>query len=88
MMDLASLIMGSFIGVMMRFGPEDVTEYVFHNVEGWLLFFGGVLIANYLAGSYRLQYTYSRQLNRFNSGKPLPALTNRSPGLAPNGCKT
>ena len=59
-MDLACLTVGSVIGVMLRFGHEEMTEYVFNHLEGWILLFGGVILANYLAGSYRLQYTFSR----------------------------
>jgi len=29
-------------------------------IDGWVLFFGSIIIANYLAGSYRVQYTLSR----------------------------
>ncbi len=59
-MDLVCLILGSAIGVMFRFGHEEMTEYVFNHLEGWLLLFGGVILANYLAGGYKLQYTFSR----------------------------
>ena len=59
-MDLACLIAGSVVGVMLRFGHEEVTEYVYGHLEGWLLLYGGVLLANYLAGSYKIQYTFSR----------------------------
>lgn len=60
LMDLISLIIGGVIGVLVRFGHEEMSEYVFHHVEGWLLLFGGILLANYLSGSYRLQYMFSR----------------------------
>jgi len=60
MMDLACLVMGSVLGVSLRLGPEEIPEYVFNHIDGWLLLFSGVLLANYLAGSYRLQYTFSR----------------------------
>jgi len=59
-MDLACLVVGSVFGVMARLGPEELRPYVFEHVDGWLLFFGSVLLANYLAGSYRVQYTFSR----------------------------
>jgi exopolysaccharide biosynthesis polyprenyl glycosylphosphotransferase len=59
-MDLLSLFIGSAIGVLVRFGHDEMSEYVFHHVEGWLLLFGGILLANYLSGSYRLQYMFSR----------------------------
>ena len=60
MMDLACLLAGSVLGIVLRLGHQEMTEYVFNHLEGWLLLFGGVLLANYLAGSYRLQYTFSR----------------------------
>lgn len=59
-MDLACLLLGSVGAITLRFGPADVTEYVFGHLDGWMLFYGSVLLANYLAGSYRLQYTFSR----------------------------
>ncbi len=60
MMDMACLVLGSFLGIAFRFTHDEIGEYVLHHMEGWLLLIGGVLLANYLAGSYRLQYTYSR----------------------------
>jgi len=51
LMDLACLAVGSIIGVLVRFGPDEMTEYVFRHVDGWLLLFASVLLANYLAGS-------------------------------------
>jgi exopolysaccharide biosynthesis polyprenyl glycosylphosphotransferase len=60
MMDLACLVMGAVIGVGLRFGSTEITEYVFQNLSGWFLLFGCVIFANYLAGSYRIQYTFSR----------------------------
>ncbi|MFT5240752.1 MAG: FlaA1/EpsC-like NDP-sugar epimerase, partial [Kiritimatiellia bacterium] len=59
-MDMACLFVGAFLGIALRLPHEEVGEYVFDHLEGWLLLIGGVLLANYLAGSYRLQYTYSR----------------------------
>lgn len=60
MMDLACLVLAAFLGVVLRLGPDETGSYVFENVQGWLLLFGGILLANYLAGTYRLQYTFSR----------------------------
>ncbi len=60
MMDLACLFVGAFVGIALRFEPKEIRPYVFDHMEGWLLLFGGILLANYLAGSYRLQYTFSR----------------------------
>jgi len=58
--DLICLITGSVIGVVVRLGHEEVREYVFLHLEGWLLLVGSVILANHLAGSYRIQYTFSR----------------------------
>ena len=64
MMDVACLILGSALGVVIRFRlggmPGNMSDYVVGHVEGWLLLFGGILLANYVAGCYRLQYTFSR----------------------------
>jgi len=59
-MDLVCLAVGSFVGITLRFGHADITEYVYGYREGWLLLFGAILLANYLSGGYRLQYMYSR----------------------------
>lgn len=37
LIDVLCLIAGGMIGVLLRFGPEDVSEYVFGHLEGWLL---------------------------------------------------
>ncbi|MBT3296626.1 MAG: sugar transferase [Verrucomicrobia bacterium] len=60
MMDLACLAVGAVIGIGLRFGSAEITEYVYQNLDGWFLLFGCVIFANYLAGSYRIQYTFSR----------------------------
>ncbi|MBN1557616.1 MAG: exopolysaccharide biosynthesis polyprenyl glycosylphosphotransferase [Lentisphaerae bacterium] len=60
MMDLVCLVLGAVVGVTLRLGHEEIGEYVFGHIDGWILFFGAVLLANYLAGSYKLQYTFSR----------------------------
>ena len=60
LMDLACLVLGCVIGVVLRFGPEEMAEYVFGHIDGWFLLCACVILANYLAGSYRMQYTFSR----------------------------
>lgn len=60
LMDMACLAMGSTVAVLLRFGPDEMRRYVFGHLDGWLLFFGSVLLANYLNGSYRIQNTFSR----------------------------
>jgi exopolysaccharide biosynthesis polyprenyl glycosylphosphotransferase len=59
-MDVVCLVFGSVVGVLLRFGPAEIGEYVFGHIDGWVLLYGCVVLANYLAGSYRLQYTFSR----------------------------
>jgi exopolysaccharide biosynthesis polyprenyl glycosylphosphotransferase len=44
----------------LRFGPEELGPYIFDHLDGCFILFGSVLVANYLAGNYRLQYTFSR----------------------------
>ena len=59
-LDLVCLVLGSVIGVFVRLHAEERAEYVFEHIDGWLLLFGSVIVANYLAGSYRIQHTFSR----------------------------
>jgi hypothetical protein len=59
-MDLLCLTVGSGVAMGLRLSPAEIPDYVLSHIEGWLLFFGGVVLANYLAGSYRIQYTFSR----------------------------
>jgi len=59
-LDLLCLLAGSTVGVMLRIGPEEMRTYVFNHLDGWLVFYGSIFIANYLAGTYRLQHTFSR----------------------------
>lgn len=59
-MDIGALAVGSFIGASMRFPPEEKWFYILDHLQGWCLLAAGILLANYLAGSYKLQYTFSR----------------------------
>jgi len=59
-LDLACLLFSSLLAVILRFGPEEMGEYVYGHIDGWVLFFGSIIVANYLAGSYRVQYSLSR----------------------------
>jgi len=59
-LDMVCLLIGGAVGVALRIGHEEMGEYVFDHLDGWLVFFGSVVLANYLAGSYRLQHTFSR----------------------------
>ena len=58
--DLMCLVIGSIVGILVRLGTEEIRPYVYDHIDGWLVLFGGVILANYLAGSYRVQYTFSR----------------------------
>jgi exopolysaccharide biosynthesis polyprenyl glycosylphosphotransferase len=60
LLDIACLGFSSFLAVTLRFGHEDVARYVYGHFDGWFIFFGSVIVANYLAGSYRVQYSLSR----------------------------
>jgi exopolysaccharide biosynthesis polyprenyl glycosylphosphotransferase len=59
-MDLICLCAGSVIGLLIRMPKWERSQVVFDNMPGWVLLFAAVLLANYLAGSYRLQQTFSR----------------------------
>ncbi len=59
-MDVVCLVVGAVMGVILRLGPQEVTQYGFGHLEGWVLLVVCVIAANYLAGSYRMQYTFSR----------------------------
>jgi exopolysaccharide biosynthesis polyprenyl glycosylphosphotransferase len=60
LMDLLCLVLGSVVGVTLRLGREEIGGYVLNHLDGWLIFVAGVMLANYLAGSYRLQHVFSR----------------------------
>ncbi|MBM4144380.1 MAG: sugar transferase [Lentisphaerae bacterium] len=59
-LDMACLLAGSAAGVAARLGAGELRTYVFDHLDGWLIFFGSIALANYLAGAYRLQHTFSR----------------------------
>ncbi len=59
-LDLVCLLFSCVLAVILRFGPQEMGEYVYGHIDGWILFFGSIVIANYLAGSYRVQYSLSR----------------------------
>ncbi len=59
-LDLVWLLISIFLAVMLRFGHDEITEHVFGRLDGWTLFIGSILIANFMGGSYRVQYTLSR----------------------------
>ncbi len=60
LLDLACLLLSIMLAVVLRFGPDEMAQYVFARFDGWVVFVGSILIANYMAGSYRVQYSLSR----------------------------
>jgi exopolysaccharide biosynthesis polyprenyl glycosylphosphotransferase len=59
LLDLFCLIVSCAVALALRF-PNEVTENMVKSHEGWFLFVSSVILANYLGGSYRVQYTFSR----------------------------
>ncbi len=59
-LDLVCLVFSTLLAVSLRFGHERLLAELSGRIDGWVLFFGSIIIANYLAGSYRVQYTLSR----------------------------
>lgn len=60
LIDLVALVISSVASVVLRIGREDMPEYVYNHIDGWLIFLGSIILANYLAGSYRIQHSFSR----------------------------
>jgi len=60
LLDLGCLLLSILLAVVLRFGHDEMAQYVFARFDGWVVFVGSILIANYMAGSYRVQYTLSR----------------------------
>ena len=60
LIDILCLVAGSVLGVMFGVGPEEMPHYVTNHLDGWLIFVGSIVLANYLAGSYRVHYRFSR----------------------------
>lgn len=60
MMDLACLFVATIAGVYLRLGGDEAAEYFSRNMQGIVLLCAGILVANYVAGSYRMQHTFSR----------------------------
>ncbi len=59
LIDVVCLLVSCALALALRF-PDEVTENIVKSHEGWLLFISSVILANYLGGSYRVQYTFSR----------------------------
>jgi exopolysaccharide biosynthesis polyprenyl glycosylphosphotransferase len=62
LLDVGCLLLSSILAIFIRFWHDYamVQQYVYGHVDGWVMFFGSVIVANYLAGSYRVQYSLSR----------------------------
>lgn len=60
LLDVVFLVVAGAIGVLTRFGVEDMTLYVFSHIDGFVLFGGSVIVANYISGAYRIQASFSR----------------------------
>ena len=60
LLDLGCLLLSILLAVVLRFGHDEMIQYVFARFDGWVVFVGSILIANYMAGSYRVQYSLSR----------------------------
>jgi len=60
LLDCLCLIAGSVVGVFVRVGPDEMPVYVYNHLDGWLILAGSIMLANYLAGSYRIHYMFSR----------------------------
>ena len=58
--DLLCLFAGGTIGAFTRFGQEELGSYVYDHIDGFVIFCGSIIVANYLAGNYRIQSTFSR----------------------------
>ena len=58
--DLLCLLVGWVCAVFLRLGGAEFYGYVSVFVHGILVFSGGVVLANYVAGGYQLHTTYSR----------------------------
>ncbi len=59
-LDCLCLLFSIVMAASLRFGPEEMVQFVLGRLDGWLLFVASILTANYLAGSYRIQFTLSR----------------------------
>ena len=59
-MDIGCLLAGMIVAVSVVIGAEGFGSYVREHLDGWIAFFGSILLANYFVGSYGIQTTYSR----------------------------
>lgn len=58
-MDLFCLVTGIAIGVAVRWSEIPV-QHLASDLGGWVIFGFSIILANYLAGSYRIEHSFSR----------------------------
>lgn len=59
-MDFACLLTSVIFAVVLRIGHVEMAEYVFGHIDGWLILLGCIMLGNYLAGAYGIDYLHSR----------------------------
>jgi exopolysaccharide biosynthesis polyprenyl glycosylphosphotransferase len=59
-LDLICLIASILLAATFRFGPGEMTDFVLGRLDGWLLFVSSIIVGNYVAGNYRVQFSLSR----------------------------
>lgn len=62
-LDVTCLLAGVVAGISMRLGSVAVGDYFVGNMEWWIYLAAGIVSANYLTGSYGLEF----KLSRFNT---------------------
>ncbi len=60
LMDVFGLALGCAVSVIWRLPEGERLIYFQYHTTSWVVMFGSIIIANVIAGSYRLQGTYSR----------------------------
>jgi len=58
-LDMACLIIGIVFAIWIRLGADALREYLFQRAESWVLYGAGIILANFVAGSYGLQIKVS-----------------------------
>jgi len=58
-MDIACLLVSAILAVLMRIGYAEMSEYILGEFDGWLILLGSIILGNYLAGAYGIEYLHS-----------------------------
>jgi exopolysaccharide biosynthesis polyprenyl glycosylphosphotransferase len=58
-LDLVCLTSGILAAILIRLGPEYLSEYLFHRVQSWIFYVASICLAHYVSGSYGLQLKVS-----------------------------